>query len=356
MSDQPVNILITGGSGFLGKSLLRELFSPESPLAPDRVRVYDLQDVPAEFQDRVEYIQGDVRNAEMLKAACDGMDIVLHLAAVVDWGVRPEEEIIDVNVGGTRNAIQACLRAGVRHLVHVSSLDAVYTGKPLVDIDESQAYPETFKTTYCKSKYLSEIAALEAHGDELRTVVLRPSDIYGEMDPYHVDSLVDMAKGGFYVRLGSGNSKCQHVYSGNMAHALLMAGSALLNGNSTIGGEVYFITDGEGTNFFKFFDQIVEGAGYRIWPANFWIPRPVAHFMGAASEFTAFLARPVKKYHPKFSRFAVVYTCTDFTFSSAKASRDFGFAPKYDHNTALQRTIDYYRKQRLAEEAGGDQP
>jgi nucleoside-diphosphate-sugar epimerase len=62
---------------------------------------------------------------------------------------------------------------------------------------------------------------------------------------------------------------------------------------------------------------------------------------------SAWLIRPFKKYHPKFSRFAVVYTCTEYTFTSAKAIRDFGFNPKYSHNEALQRTIDYYKLNKI---------
>ena len=66
--------------------------------------------------------------------------------------------------------------------------------------------------------------------------------------------------------------------------------------------------------------------------------------MGSMSEAVAFLIRPIKKYYPKFSRFAVTYTFNDFTFSSKKAKEDFGFEPKYSAEEALQRTIEHYRK------------
>ena len=111
-----------------------------------------------------------------------------------------------------------------------------------------------------------------------------------------------------------------------------------------IGGNAYFITDGEGTNFFKFFDKIVLASGYKIWPKNIWLPRKIAYSMGAISEFIAVLARPVKRYNPKFSRFAVTYTCNDFTFSSGKAKRDFGFEPRYSEEEALRRTSEFYKK------------
>lgn len=347
MSDNRVNVLLTGGAGFLGKAVIRELFEEDSPILPGIVRVLDIQDEIGPFHDRIEFIKGDVRDYELVEKACDGMDVVIHAAAIVDWGVRSDSEVLGVNVTGTENLIKACKSKGVRYFVHTSSLDAVYSGNPLVNIDEDFPYPEKHETTYCGSKYLSEVIVREANGNELQTVIVRPSDIYGEMDPYHIGSLIDMARGGFYIRLGNGSSKCQHIYVGNMAVAMLQAAHAMINGNKLIGGEIYFITDGTGSNFFTFFDQIVLGAGYKIWPKNLWLPRLFAYSLASISEFIAFLLRPIKKYHPKFSRFAVTYTCTDFTFTSDKAKRDFNFRSKYSKEQALERTVAFYQKERL---------
>jgi nucleoside-diphosphate-sugar epimerase len=152
-----------------------------------------------------------------------------------------------------------------------------------------------------------------------------------------------MAKGGFYVRLGNGNALCQHVYVGNTAHAHLLAGASLLEGSREVAGQAYFLTDGEASNFFSFFDPFVEACGYKIWPSQLWLPRRFAYFLGAVSESMAFILRPLKRYSPKLSRFAVVYTCTDFTFSAEKAQRDFGFVPKYGTEEAFERTVKHFR-------------
>ncbi len=344
MNTDMLNVLVTGGSGFLGKAIVKELLDPDAPVKAAKIRVFDLAGPVEDLQDpRIDYVQGDVRDKQVLANACKGIDLVIHSAAIVDWGTRTEEEIYAVNTEGTRNVVEACKINGVRHMIFTSSLDAVYSGKPLVNIDESQPYPEKHRTAYCRSKALAEQIVREENNEHFRAVTLRPSDIFGEADPYHIGSLVNMAKGGFYVRLGDGKAKCQHIYVGNIAYAHLQAAEALMNGSGHIAGEVYFMTDAPGSNFFKFFDQVVEGAGYRIRPKNFWIPRPVAFAMGSMSEFFAWLIRPVKNYHPKFSRFAVVYTCTEYTFTSDKAARDFGFRPKYSHDEAMQRTIEYYK-------------
>jgi nucleoside-diphosphate-sugar epimerase len=285
-----------------------------------------------------------VRNYGEVEAACAGVTLVIHAAAIIDWGTQAESVVFDINTGGTENILKACRKNRVPFLIYTSSIDAVFTGKPLVDIDESQPYPDRTHTSYCESKIRSEKLVLAAQGEELKVCILRPSDIYGEADPYHIGSLIQMAKTGFYVRLGNGRSRCQHVYVGNMAHAHVLAADAMLKGNERIFGSAYLITDDQGTNFFTFFDRIVAGAGYSIFPKNLWIPRPLAYAMGSVSEFAARLISPFKKYNPKFSRFAVVYTCTDLTFRSKKAKADFNWEPKYSTAQAVQNTIDYYRE------------
>ncbi|MEI6898750.1 MAG: NAD-dependent epimerase/dehydratase family protein [Bacteroidota bacterium] len=336
-------VLVTGGSGFLGSAIIEELLDPASPLQTDLIRIFDTKEYRGLKNIRVDCIRGDVRDYPSLLEACKGMDVVIHSAAVVDWSTFSADQVMAVNYGGTQNAIKACKEAGVPCLVYTSSLDAVFGGKPLVDIDESVAYPEKHPNAYCESKFLSEKIVLASNSKELKTCVLRPSDIYGEGDPFHIGSLIAMAKGGFYVRLGDGKSKSQHVYVRNMAHAHLLAANALLTGNHSVEGQAYLITDGPGSNFFKFFDRFVEGAGYRIWPKNLWIPRSLAMIIGAISEAIAFLWRPIKPYTPKMSRFAVIYTCSDFTFSSKKALHDFGYFPKYSEEDAFEKTISFYK-------------
>lgn len=359
-------ILLTGSSGFIGKAIVKELLAPDSPLNLSLIRIFDINPYRGESDPRIETVTGDIRDYEAVTRACEGIDVVIHAAAIVDWGTQPEEVVYSVNFTGTENIVNACLANGVKHLVYTSSLDAIYEGKPLVGIDETIPYPAKHPNMYCRSKYLAEKLVLEAnnltprpHGGPndltprppllggegaFSTCVLRPADVYGPADPFHIGSLIDMAKGGFYVRLGDGTSKSQHVFVGNIARAHVEAAAALLAGNPAIAGQAYFITDGAPSNFFHFFDAIVEGAGYPVWPKNLWIPRPVAYAMGALAEFFALIIRPVKKYNPKFSRFAVMYTCSDFTFNTNKAQSDFGFTPKYSKEEAFQMTVDYFRR------------
>jgi nucleoside-diphosphate-sugar epimerase len=290
-------------------------------------------------------VQGDVRITDDVERAVHGMDIVIHSAAVVDWGTRLPEEVMAVNYSGTKRIIAACKKFGIRAIVFTSTLDAVYTGKPLVDVDESLPYPEKPHNAYCKSKSMAEQLVIEANNSTLKTAIIRPADVWGEGDPYHIGSLVDMAKSGFYVRLGNGTARCQHVYVGNVASAHLQLASSLLMPQPESDGKVYFITDPGSHNFFSFFDRIIEEAGYKLKPKNFWLPYGLAHFLASISEGVAYLLRPVKHYHPKFSRFAVDYTCTDFTFTSDRAIQDFDYEQKYELEEAIDRTVQHLKSQ-----------
>ena len=337
------SILLTGGSGFLGTAILNELLNETSKQQMKEIRVLDLYPPDKRFAERLTFIQGDVRDLNMLKEACKGVDVVIHTAAIVDWGTKSEKEVMAVNYQGTLNVIEACRSNKVKGLVSTSSLDVLFDGSNLINVDEDTPYPESHSTSYCLSKYRAELKVLEANDELLKTCSLRPADIYGEGDPYHIGSLINMAKGGFYVRLGNGKSRCQHVYVGNAAQAHVLAAAALLNGNDHVPGEPYFLTDGPPTNFFSFFDHFVEGAGYKIWPKNLWLPRWFAFTLGFISESIAKLLRPIKKYYPKMSRFAVTYTCTTYTFNSDKARNDFGFIPKYSSQEAFDRSMDDFR-------------
>jgi sterol-4alpha-carboxylate 3-dehydrogenase (decarboxylating) len=339
--DKP-KILITGGSGFLGSHIVKELSGPEALLQPSLIRVFDIKDFAGEEQ--VDFVKADIRHYDDVRKACEGMDAVIHCAAIIDWGTHSPQEVYDVNVGGTGNVIRACRELGIGYLVFTSSLDAVYSGKPLRNIDDSQPYPAKYHNMYCRSKVFGEQMVKKATDGKLKTVILRPSDIYGPADPYHMNALISMAKTGFYVRLGNGRAKAQHVFAGNMAHAHVLALKALFEGNEKVTGQAYLMTDGPSSNFFSFFDQIVIRAGYRYWPRNLWIPRGPAYAMGTASEFIALLVRPFKRYNPGLSRFAVNYTCTDFTFDSERAREHFGFVPKYTEEEAIALTAEYYRK------------
>jgi nucleoside-diphosphate-sugar epimerase len=349
-------VAITGGAGFLGRALIRELRKPdgEAVLCPREIRVLDTQSAPAEL-DGVRYQRGDVRRIADLRELCAGADLVFHLAALVDWGNTSAELLRDVNVGGTRNVVDACRACDVGALVATSSLDVVYGGRSIHDADESTPCPSSFPSAYCATKAEAERVALAAHGTplagaaggngtHLRTIVIRPCSIWGEDDPYHVEAMLKLARQGPVVRLGREPAPTQFVYVGNVAHAVALAGKALLDGKEDAAGQVYFAADFPARGFFDHLEPIVRAAGGRMLPASLALPRAPIKALSYALVAAARLLRPFVPFQPLFTPWSVDYVCNTFTVKSDKAERLLGYRPIYTEDQAYARTLDAVRR------------
>lgn len=340
-------ILITGGSGFLGRAVLGELASNDAVFTPASVRLFDKRPLAPDLADidlPLEFVKGDIRNLDEIESACAKVDIVIHMASMVDWGTHPRAEVFALNVDGTKNVIAACAKQGVKVLVYTSSLDAIFAGKAIVDADETHPYPARFHGAYSETKALAEQLVQDANRESLKTVALRPSSIYGEADPFHIEALVKMARSGPFIKIGNGRSRSMHIYVGNVAHAHLLAARELYQGNQTPAGEVYFLVDSEPENFFDHFCPILEKGGVKIRPRNLRVPAWLLYPVALAADGIAFLTRGIDSINPTLSRFALSYLDNDFTLVGDKARRDFGFVPKYSPEEAKERTAEWIRR------------
>jgi nucleoside-diphosphate-sugar epimerase len=353
MSQTPLTVVVTGGAGYLGRVLVDQLLEG-SVLEPTEVRVFDLTS-PARSDPRLSWVRGDVRDSAALRKVCQSAHLVIHCAAIVDWGRVAEHELESVNVGGTRNVIEACRAEGVPSLVHTSTMDVVYTGRPIIDGDETLPLAIRFPNAYCRTKTEAERIALAANDSELahpgpngerrlRVVAIRPCCIYGEDDPHHIGSLLAMANRGRLMRIGDGRARSQFCYVGNVAHLQLLAAKALRSPESPpAAGRAYFVTDAEPANFFEFLAPFVEAAGHRMPSAARALPRGPLYALGALLEGVAWAVRPVTRFTPVITRFAVDFVCLDFTIRTDRASRELGYVPRYSPRAAQERTIAHYR-------------
>ena len=178
-------ILVTGGSGFIGSSLVKALL-----LAGHRLRVLDdnsrgnarrLKEVAAD----IDFVTGDVRDADAVAAAADGMDEVHHLAFVngTEFFYTAPELVLDVGVRGMINVIDACRRHGIGTLLLASSSE-VYQTPPKIPTDEAAplAVPDPLnpRYSYGAGKLISEIMAIN-FGRKFfeRVLIFRPHNVYG---------------------------------------------------------------------------------------------------------------------------------------------------------------------------------
>ncbi len=345
----PYRVLLTGGGGFLGAAILRELAKPESGVS--HVRVLDLDVSRVTPGPAIEVVVGDVADEDCVRRACQDVDVVIHAASLVDWGQATPERLEQVNVGGTENVVRACREAGVRGLVYTSTMDVICGSDPVVDADETTPFPATFTNEYARTKALAERVALGANDAQLRTCAVRPCGMYGEGDPYHVANVLRIVKeGSLPFRPGDGSARFEHVYVGNVAHAHVLAMQHLLDPTlppgEAVDGEAWFITDDTpAVNFFDFMDPILEALGYALPPRSRRMPYGVMLALGAGVEAFAFLARPFARIQPTLTRSSVRFVCHTHTFDGSKARRQLGYAPLYKEPEALERTIAWWREQ-----------
>jgi nucleoside-diphosphate-sugar epimerase len=338
---ETLRVLLTGGAGFLGQRIVTEL--RELAVARGKqVRVRSLDLLPCEQAD--ESVVGDITDASVVDEAARDIDIILHVAALIDWGNAPHSKLFEVNHQGTLHVLDAARKNGVRAVVYTSTMDVVMNGGPLVDIDEEHPYPERYLDAYSESKSLAERAVLAANGATLRTVALRACGLYGEADPYHMDSVLTAAREGkLTFRLGSADTVFEHVYVGNVAYAHALATFAMLeDAPPALLGNKYFVTDQPADNFFEFMRKFVEPLGYDFPPASRTIPAWAALLAGRASEGFAKLVQPVWKLRPTLTKSSVTVLVNSISVKSTRLAEDLGYEPRFTPEEAFDRVITYY--------------
>lgn len=333
---RPQRALVTGGAGMLGYEIVRRLSA-----RGDTVRVLDLETID---HPGVESIVGDIRDAELVEAACDDVDLIFHTAAAVWNPDHPREIYEEVNVDGTRILLETCARRGIRRFVFTSTMDVVVDGrKAIVNGDESLPYPKRPpKDPYSRSKIEAEMLVAAHNSNELATCVLRPTGMYGPRDKYHLPNFVEVARSRLNIRLGDGSARFSHVYSEDAAHAHLLAADRLFPG-SPVAGQCYFISGHKpDLNLFDFMAPFLEELGYELPRRT--IPYRLAYLLATLSELFA----P----RSNFNRFSVIQTCIEHTFTSRKAKRDFAYEPVVPREEAFERTLAWARAALAPEEAG----
>jgi nucleoside-diphosphate-sugar epimerase len=242
--------LVTGGGGFLGLYITEQLVA-----RGDSVRVLCRGAYPRLGELGVEQLRGDIRDADTVRRACDGVETVFHAAAVAGiWG--PWDHFYGINTEGTRNVIEACRAAGVAKLVYTSSPSVIYDGLPHENVDETYPYPRRYLCHYPHTKAIAERAVLAANGNALATVSLRPHLIWGPRDSQLVPRLIERAKSGRLRRIGDGRNMISMSYVENVAAAHLAAADALAVG-SRVAGQAYFINEPEPVNLWGWIDQLL---------------------------------------------------------------------------------------------------
>ncbi len=173
-------VVVTGAAGHLGNNLVRMLVA-----AGEKVRAFLMPTESAASLDglEVEIVRGDIRDGDTVKKVFEGADTVYHVAGVISLSPKKRGLLYDVNVGGTKNVIEACKAAKVKRLVHTASVHAFADIPHGQFIDENTPLsPELALGHYGKSKALAVQEVRKAVSEGLNAVIVCPSGIIGPND------------------------------------------------------------------------------------------------------------------------------------------------------------------------------
>jgi nucleoside-diphosphate-sugar epimerase len=173
-------ILVTGGTGFLGSHLLRQLLQAGQTEIRALRRSNSKMDQVADIANRIEWVEGDVLDIFSLEDALVGIRKVYHCAAVVSFDARDREQMQLINVEGTANVVNLCLDLGIEKLLHVSSVAALGRIKPGTELDEKSSWQTSpYNSQYGVTKFLAEQEVWRGMAEGLSAVIINPSIILG---------------------------------------------------------------------------------------------------------------------------------------------------------------------------------
>lgn len=271
-----MSVLITGATGMVGSVLTRLLVE-----AGEEVRVLHRRNSPleilGEIRPLVDAVEGDILDASGLLNAMSGVEQVYHVAAYIGYGSKRDwPKLRRVNVEGTANVVNAALAAGVKRMVHTSSIAAL--GRPDGDevwIDESMEWhPSRSNTYYARSKHLAELEIQRGIAEGLDAVLVNPTMVFGPGRPgENTRLLVDKLSKGRLPVAPSGGTNFVDVEDVAWGHI-----QAMRLGRT---GERY-ILGSENLLWSEAFEIIADAFGAR--PPRFVVSQPVAEVVGAVSE------------------------------------------------------------------------
>ena len=322
-------VLVTGGGGFLGSAIVKQLVAKG-------YKVHTLNRSSYEHLDtlNVKSFRGDIAKLDDVLTAAKGCDTIIHTAAKAGvWGTW--SSYYSANVIGTNEVIKACQMLKISRLVYTSSPSVTFDGSDQEGVCEKRAsYPQRFLTHYPETKAMAESSVLAAHSKDLATVALRPHLIWGPNDPHLCPRIIDRAKKGRLRFIGDGSSLVDAVYVDNAAYAHVLAAETL-SFDAPIGGNAYFITNQEPWELKALINRILASANLAPIPDHKRLPEKLAYRIGQAMEASYKLLRMRRE--PPLTRFVARQLATSHWYDPKMAQQELGYRPLISMKEGFER-------------------
>lgn len=330
--------IITGGGGFVGKAIIKQLIERGVEcIAIGRNRYPDVEAMGARS------LPVDIRDSEKINKVVRNADTVFHVAALAGiWGSW--QQYHSINVQGTENIITACRQNHISRLVYTSTPSVVFDSEDIEGGDERLPYPRNFLCNYARSKVLAEQMVLAANHDtqasaQLSTCAIRPHLIWGPGDPHLIPRLLQKGKDRELKIVGHGENLVDISYVDNVAHAHVLAGIDLAS-SGVSAGKAYFVGQPEPVNLWQWINQLFIRVG--IEPIGKTVPFPVAYGAGAVMEGVYTLLG--RKKEPGMTRFLALQLAKSHYFSHEAIARDLGYAPVVSTAEGMENLINWIRE------------
>lgn len=326
-----MKILVTGGTGFTGKALVKRLLDDGHQVVAmdykEGLKTEELRTWGAEV------VIGTVVDRDCVRRCMKGVDVVQHLAAAFRELNVPPQHYRDVNVGGTRICLEEARAAGVKKFIYCSTCGVHGNVKnPPTDEDHNIAPADYYQQT----KYEAEPVTMEFAAQGLKACVLRPSAIYGPGDPERFHMIFKRVARGVFPMFGSGRTLYHPVYIDNLVDGLVLAMDPD-RGN----GRTYLIADEEYVPIEDLVKRTAKAMGvevkiphYPLWPVI------------AAGHVFEKVCTPLRITPPIFPR-RVDWYRQNRAFDISRAKKELGYQPKIGLDEGLRRTYAWYKQEGL---------
>lgn len=323
------DILVTGGTGFIGQPLVQRLVAQGHRVRVLTRRKLDESAIEKYPANKIAFVQADITDPEGLTRACEGIKTVYHLAAATqgNWFQH-----LDASVTGTENILEACCRSGVEHLVYASTISLLHQGRypHHAAINEDFPYePNPGKRgNYTYSKLLAErvITDYLEKPHNLTVTVIRPGLVYGPgKDPM---AGLGMRLGDFILIFGSGKKLVPWVYTENLIDALLLAAATKQEG-------IYNVVDQETVTVKDTITLYQRLTRQSVRPL--YVPKSV--LLGLASLADGLFYLLQGKSPGLFYKFNAV--CKGVVHSTSRIQQDLGWQSRIPFSEGLRQTLEF---------------
>ncbi len=328
-----MKVFVTGTTGFIAGELARELLRRGHEVValvrnPDKPKAQQLA------SEGITVVKGDVTDKSTLLEPMRGTDIVFHLAAAQHEANVDDDYFWNINVGGTRNMLDAAVETGVKRFVHASTIGVFGEAKPGNVLNEES--PTNPLNVYTKSKYEAE-GIVRSYGTtgKIPVTVIRSAETYGPGDMRLLKLFKQVNKGRFF-RIGPGKNIHHLTYIDDLVDGYIKAATSEDAENN-----LFVLAGADKPTTDDMLDGISDALGKSLLP----IRVPLWVFDTAAIILESTL-QPLG-IQPPLHRRRMDFFKKEFAFDTSHARETIGYDPKVPFREGIKNTAKWYQEQGL---------